>query len=79
MSHETIPASYLVPVREGKILLDVFFSVKKWTGEFVNMEPDKCEDLSWFDLDKLPANVIPYVGKVIEHIGKKVFYSEDGW
>lgn len=145
MSDETIPASYLVPIRNNKILLlkrintgymddmysliaghvepgesftrcmireareeagiiiepddlevahvmhrhsnqpdkyfrvDVFFSLKNWTGEITNMEPDKCEELSWFDLDALPENLIPYIRKVIERIGNEVFYSEDGW
>ena len=43
------------------------------------MEPEKCDDLSWFDLDNLPGNIIPYIRKVIDRIQESVFYSEDGW
>jgi ADP-ribose pyrophosphatase YjhB (NUDIX family) len=145
MSTETVPASYLVPIKDKKILLlkrsntgymdgmysfiaghvepgesftqcmireareesgisireedlqvvhvmhrqsnqaeanqrvDVFFSTDKWQGEIKNTEPEKCSDLSWFDLENLPDNIIPYIRKVIDRIQKSVFYSEDGW
>lgn len=59
--------------------VDVFFTTDKWKGEITNKEPNKCNDLSWFDLDALPENVIPYIMKVIKAIENKVFYSEDGW
>ena len=38
-----------------------FFKSTKWRGEVSNMEPDQCADLTWFDVDDLPDNVIPYV------------------
>lgn len=59
--------------------VDVFFSARKWEGEIKNMEPDKCTDLSWFDLNDLPENIIPYIRKVIDRIQASIFYSEDGW
>ena len=48
-------------------------------GEVKNMEPNKCSDLSWFDLDNLPNNMIPYIRKVIENIQNEIFYDEFGW
>lgn len=59
--------------------IDVFFTAEKWGGEVKNMEPEKCDDLSWFDLNNLPENTIPYVRKAIECIKNKEFYSEFGW
>jgi 8-oxo-dGTP diphosphatase len=59
--------------------VDVFFVAKKWQGEIKNMEPNKCDDLSWFPIDKLPANTIPYIKKVISNVRKKIFYSEFGY
>lgn len=59
--------------------VDVFFMVKKWQGEIKNMEPNKCDDLSWFDVNKLPKNAIPYIHQVIKNIKKGVFYSEVGY
>ena len=64
---------------ENNERIDVFFTAEKWDGEIENMEPQKCDDLSWFDLDNLPENIIPYIREVIKHIKNKVFYSEHGW
>lgn len=52
--------------------IDAFFIAKNWKGEIKNMEPHKCDDLSWFNINNLPENVIPYIKKVIENILKKV-------
>jgi mutator protein MutT len=34
-----------------------FFKIKKWIGEPQIMEKEKCGDLRFFDLDKLPKNL----------------------
>jgi 8-oxo-dGTP diphosphatase len=58
---------------------DAFFTTKKWEGEPTNMEPEKCDDLSWFSLDNLPSNIIPYIKQAIELSQKGIHYSEIGW
>lgn len=65
--------------KELRYRIDVFFTAEKWEGEIKNMEPEKCDDLSWFDLDNLPENIIPYVRHMIDCVKNKVFYSEFGW
>lgn len=59
--------------------VDVFFTTKRWSGEPKNMEPEKCDDLSWFPLDNLPSNTIPYIRQVLEYFQQGVRYSEFGW
>jgi len=59
--------------------IDVFFAAEKWEGEIEIKEPDKCDDLSWFDMDNLPSNLIPYVEHAVDCIKANVFYSEYGW
>ena len=59
--------------------VDVFFVAKEWNGETTNKEPHKCDDLSWFALDALPKNIIPFIKQAIEKINNKVYYSEHGW
>lgn len=59
--------------------IDVFFTAENWQGNPVIKEPDKSDDLSWFDLKSLPENIIPYVKHTIDCINSKIFYSEFGW
>lgn len=50
-----------------------------WQGTPLNGELDKCDDLSWFSLDKLPSNIIPAHRQAIELSQKEVMYSQHGW
>ena len=59
--------------------VDLFFTVTEWQGEVTNMEPQKCDDLSWFSLDALPDNIIPYIRQVIDCIKSGKVYSESGF
>lgn len=59
--------------------IDAFFTIDKWEGEPKNTEPKKCDDLSWFPLDGLPKNTIPYIRQAIECFQKDTIYSERGW
>jgi 8-oxo-dGTP diphosphatase len=40
--------------------MGLFFEVRRWAGEPVNREPDKCYEVAWFRRDRLPENMIPY-------------------
>lgn len=66
-------------MQENNERVDVFFIAQKWEGEIINREPHKCDDLSWFDLDEIPENVIPYIKQAIDCIREGEFYSEHGW
>jgi len=59
--------------------VDFFLSASSWTGEVTNMEPDKCAELAWFDLDDLPADVIPYVRRAIDNYRRDVWFDSLGW
>lgn len=59
--------------------IDFFVTVSAWRGEIVNMEPDKCDDLSWFPLDQLPDNTIPYVRQAIHNYQKGLPFTSFGW
>ncbi|WP_202127649.1 NUDIX domain-containing protein [Clostridium sp. C8-1-8] len=59
--------------------IDFFFSADSWDGEIINMEPHKCDDLSWFEIDNLPPNVIPYIKKAITNYISGVQFDTYGW
>ena len=56
-----------------------FFTAAEWEGIPENMEPDKCGDLSWFSVNSLPDNMVPYVRNAIEQYLEGKIYSEFGW
>ena len=56
--------------------VDFFFTVKKWQGQPEIMEPDKCDDLAWFEFNGLPENTIPYIKQVIDSYLNNINYSE---
>lgn len=64
------------PDRES---IDYFLSCKNYVGEIQIMENDKCDELKFYDLDKLPDNVIPYVRKAIEYYQNGTPFSIYGW
>lgn len=64
---------------EGDERVDFFVHVHKWSGEIVNAEPDKCDDLRWVNMDELPDNIIPYVARAIRNHLKGVRFDEFGW
>ncbi len=41
---------------------------RRWSGTPRIVEPDKCADLRWFNLDALPAPVVPHELRVLESI-----------
>ena len=65
------------PTNERRI--NLFFRACKWQGEPRIMEPNKCDDLQWFDYDSLPNNTVPYVRQAIECFRNGTAYSEYGF
>jgi 8-oxo-dGTP diphosphatase len=65
------------PTNERRI--NFFFTARKWKGKPKIMEPKKCDDLQWFELDDLPDNTIPYVKQAINCMKENLGYSEYGF
>ncbi|KKP32685.1 MAG: hypothetical protein A2312_03855 [Candidatus Staskawiczbacteria bacterium RIFOXYB2_FULL_32_9] len=59
--------------------IDAFIICKKWQGNIENKEPNKCDDLKWFDVSNLPENIILYIKTALENIKNNIIYSEFGW
>lgn len=56
--------------------VDFYLTASAWKGEPKNMEPNKCDGLGWFEIDKYPRNIIAYIPIVIKKIKNGEIYSE---
>ncbi len=65
--------------RESDERVDWFFEVREYRGNIKNMEPEKCVELKWFDLNNLPENIVPYAKQAVENYKKAIYYSQFGW
>lgn len=59
--------------------VDVYFKVKDWKGEPHNAEPDLHGELSWFNINELPDNLIPSTKFALAEIQKGRQYSDYGF
>lgn len=59
--------------------VDFFVTASRWQGDVTNCEPDKCDDLSWFDLDHLPPNMVPYVRRALANYRAGRWFDSYGW
>jgi len=59
--------------------IDFFVTTTKWSGSPIIMEPDKCDDLRWFDMNSLPTDILLHVRHALLSYTKDVPFSECGW
>ncbi len=64
---------------DGKEYFNVFFTVESWEGEPTIMEPEKCDMLSWFELNKLPENITESTKRYFDALAKEETYSDFGF
>jgi 8-oxo-dGTP diphosphatase len=79
IADEDIVFSSVMHRREDDERVDFFVHVRAWRGEPFNMEPDKCDDLRWVDIQTPPANTVPYVRRAIQNHLQDVRFDEFGW
>ena len=59
--------------------IDFFFTGRRWRGEPRIMEPERCDDLRWFSLSRLPANLVDYERAALRSIGAGEHYVAFGF
>lgn len=59
--------------------IDYFFVCDNWNGTIKIMETDKCDELLWVDMDKLPNNTIDYIKAAINNFKSDISFSIFGW
>lgn len=65
--------------RPEREYIDIYLRAENWSGEITNKEPEKCDELKWWPINKLPENIIPEVKLALANVQKKQFYGEFGW
>ena len=65
--------------RDGDERVDFFVNISGWSGEPVNAEPDKCDELLWVNRDNLPPNTIPYIRQALRNHLTGIRFDEFGW
>ena len=56
-------------------IIDFFVLVTKYTGKIENMEPDKTQEVAFFDIDDLPENCTVQVKKALNLYKAHDFYG----
>lgn len=64
---------------DGQYRVGVFFAARRWDGEPVNAEPDKCSEIGWHPLDNLPADTVSYIRAGLLACNRHSPFSLDGW
>lgn len=59
--------------------INVFFETQNYNGMPEIKEKEKCSNLEWFDIDKLPENTIRRNRNVIQNIKLGIIYYDDNF
>ena len=65
--------------KDGDERVDFFVNVSEWTGEPINTEPDKCDEIRWVNVNDLPENTIPYIKRALHNHLNGIKFDEYGW
>ena len=61
----------------SKDVLKFVFKVTNYSGEIQNLEPEKCKEIKWIDINNLPENTIKGIKNEIINIYNNIYYSKD--
>lgn len=59
--------------------VDFFFTARSWTGEPAVAEPDKCVEIRWCRLDRLPEPMVPHEAYALSMLGSGERYLTFGF
>ena len=64
--------------KDGDESIDYYLYTNKFSGNIRIMEPNKCDDLSFYKLDNLPDNILPYIKTALYNYKNNIIFSEYG-
>ena len=63
----------------NKDYIFLFYTTEKYRGVPKIMEPHKCTELEFYDLDNLPTNLVPELKKYLKDVVEGKNYGEIGY
>lgn len=57
----------------------LFYTTDKYNGKPKIIEPHKCTELEFYDLDNLPTNIVPELKKYLKDVADGKNYGEIGY
>lgn len=79
LAEEDLQVAGVMHRRSSDERIDFFLVASNWSGEITNTEPDKCDELIWVDMRRLPENMIPYVRQAITNYRDGKWFDSFGW
>ena len=79
IKEEDIEFVCLIHRNADDVYYNAYFKVTKWEGEPVINEPEKNEEIQWFDVNDMPDNLVPDRRLAMENYKKGLKYGEFGW
>lgn len=64
--------------KDGDESIDYYLYTNKFSGNVRIIEPNKCDDLSFYKLDNLPDNIIPYIKTALYNYKNNIIFNEYG-
>ncbi len=53
-------------INQEQEYIDFIFKVNNWTGNITNEEKDKCEEIIWVEIDKMPKNTLDFIPEMLK-------------
>lgn len=70
-------------IGDNQAYVNVYFIAESYSGEPTINEPNKCSEIEWFSIEKLPKELIDDRKRILEHYikrnNKDVYYNELNW
>ncbi|RNB71290.1 NUDIX hydrolase [Brevibacillus panacihumi] len=79
ITEEDLQVAGVMHRRSSDERIDFFLAASRWGGDITNNEPDKCDELIWVDMQRLPENMIPYVRQAITNYRDGKWFDSFGW
>lgn len=77
IKRENTDLIFTLGASENSNYICLFFKANKFDGDIKIMEPEKCSELTFFDIDNLPENLVPELRTFLEDRKNGLIYGNE--